>query len=484
MSSLGWIVLALVAYLLLLFVVARMAKGGADNRTFFTAGRQAAWYQVWPAMISAAMSGITFVSVPGSVLQDGFSYMQLVVGFTIGQLLLCFWLTPRFYRLHLTSIYEYFDVRFGVRAHRATGWFFLLSKLAAGALKLCIVCLVLQQLLFEALGVPFWVNGLLTMMVVWGYTLRGGVRSVIQADWLKTTVMLGALVATLVAIAESMGWSWADAWCEVVNAPQSRMWTFDNPSADNYFWKMVVAGVVLLVAMTGLDQDLMQRNLACRSLADAQKNILLTALSQPVVIYLFLVLGLFLVRYAETMSLAVPAQSDRLFPLVAMEGGLPWWVSVLFVMGFAAGSFSAGGSALTALTTSAIVDLTDEVKRLDEQKVRRLRMKIHTLLAVLMLLLVWLFGMLSEENVLTLIYRVAGYTYGPILGLFLLGEWSRVRLEGRPVWLPMVAAPLLSGVVQWVAEAYFHYTIGFELLLVNALLTMVGLWLMRRSTTA
>ncbi len=484
MNSLGWIVLAFVGYLVLLLLVARVAARRADNRTFFTAGHRAAWYQVWPAMISAAMSGITFVSVPGSVVTDGFTYMQMVAGFTVGQLLLCFWLMPRFYRLRLTSIYEYFEVRFGTGAHRTTAWFFLFSKLATGALKLCIVCLVLQQLLFDALGVPFWINGLLTITVVWGYTLRGGVRSVLHADWLKTGLMLGALVAALVAIPEALGWSWTEAWQTIIHAPQARMFVLDDPLAGNYFWKMFVAGVVLLVAMTGLDQDLMQRNLACRSLPDAQKNILLTALSQPIVILLFLVLGLFLVRYAEALSLSLPEQTDRLFPMIAMEGGLSWWVSVLFVMGFAAGSFSAGGSALTALTTSAIVDLTKGAQHLDEQNIQHLRMRIHTLLAGLMLLLVLCFAYLSDANVLTLIYRVAGYTYGPILGLFLLGEWSCVRLEGRPVWLPMVAAPVLSAFVQWVAEHYCHFTIGFELLLVNALLTMLGLWLLRRKTTA
>ena len=476
-----YILLLLLLYGLLLLLVGRLAARRGGNAAFFTAERRTAWYVVWPAMISAAMSGITFVSVPGSVATDGFTYMQMVAGFTLGQLLLAFWLTPLFYRLRLTSIYEYFAHRFGTTAHRTSAWFFLLSKLAAAALKVAIVCLVMQQLLFARLGIPFWGNALLTMLLVWGYTRRGGVRAVIHTDLIKTVLMLSALIVSIAAIAQALGLSAGELWHEVAAQPRS-MWICNDPTSDRYLWKMVLAGVVLLLAMTGLDQELMQRNLACRSLADAQKNIVLTAISQIVVILLFLVLGYFLYRYAAYAEVELPAKGDELFALVAVEGGLPTIVGVLFIMGFASGSFSAGGAALTALTTSTVYGLLNGSQR-DEAPLKALRVRVHALLAVVLTAAVLGVGYLADESVINLIYRVAGYTYGPLLGLFLFGSLTRYRIKDRWVWVVALAAPLLSAAAQWVTTAWLDYRIGFELIVLNALLTMLGLWLIRAGRT-
>lgn len=474
---------ALLCYGLLLLAVGRWRAHRAQGEAFFTAGRQARWYTVWPAMVSAAMSGITFVSVPASVAADGFTYLQMVAGFTVGQLIVAYWLVPLFYRLQLTSIYEYFDRRYGTATHRTGGWVFLLSKLAAASLKLSIVCVVIQQLLFAHFGVPYWANVLLTMVVVWGYTRRGGVGAVIRADWLKTAAMVGALVATIAAICEAMGWSAGEAWREVTSSPMARVFSFDDPASDRYFWKMFVAGILLLVAMTGLDQELMQRNLACRSVRDAQRTILWTAISQAVVIAAFLGLGVLLYRYAEATKMTLPERADQLFAAVAVEGGLPHWVGVLFVVGFAAGSFSSGGSALTALTTSILLDLKG-CKQVDENELERDKKRTHALLAGAMAALVLCFGYGADEHIINLIYRVAGYTYGPILGLFLFGEWTRCRVRDGRVWIVVLAAPILSAAVQSVAMRYLNYSVGFELLLLNALLTMIGLWLIRQRTTA
>lgn len=469
---------ALLLYALLLFAVTRLATRRTGNAAFFTAERRTPWYVAWWAMIGAAMSGITFVSVPGSVAQDAFSYMQMMAGFTVGQLVVAFWLVPLFYRQRHTSIYEYFEARFGTVSHRTGAWFFFLSKMSAAALKLYIVCAVMQQLLFDRFGIPFWGNALLTMAVVWGYTRRGGVRAVIGADLLKTTVLLAALAATIGAILCRLELSVGEAWRAVLASPSSRILFLDDPASGRYFWKMFAAGVVLLVAMTGLDQDLMQRNLSCRSVRDAQKNIVLTALCQLVVVALFLILGLLLYRYAEATGLPLPARSDALFPLVATGGGLPVAVGMLFVVGFAASSFSAAGSALTALTTSCTIDLLDGAHR-DEASLTRLRHRVHLGMAAVMALLVLLFGYGADESTINLIYKVAGYTYGPILGLFLFGRWSRLRVRDGLVWLPAVAAPILAALLQWGAARWFGYAIGFELLLYNAALTMFGLWLLR-----
>lgn len=479
-----WLILASFGgYLALMLVVARLAARGGDNRTFFTAERRSAWYRVWPAMISAAMSGITFVSVPGAVAADGFSYLQMVAGFTVGQLVVAYWLVPLFYRLQLTSIYEYFDHRYGTTTHRTSGWLFLLSKLMMTALRLYLVTVVLQQLLFARLGVPFVVTALGMVAVVWGYTHRGGVGALIPVDWLKTVCMVGAVVATLWAALSALGWSVGEVWQQMEESPMARIWHFDDPASDRYFWKMFVAGVLLLVAMTGLDQEMMQRNLACRSVRDAQRNILWTAASQIVVIALFLVLGFVLYGYASQQGYALPQRGDELFPMMAFEGGLPRWVGVLFVLGFAAGSFSSGGSALTAMTTSVLFDIRRGVQG-DESTLRHHRHLVHAGLAVLVWVLLLIFDGWADESVINLIYKVAGYTYGPILGLFLFGQWSKRAVRDGWVWMPTLFAPMLAASLQWLADAVWGYTIGFELLLYNALLTMGGLWLISRRPTS
>ena len=473
------ILAALIGYLVLLLLVARLAARKASNALFFTAERGVAWYVAWPAMITAAMSGITFVSLPGSVAADGFTYLQMVLGFTVGQLLVAYWLVPLFYRMRLTSLYEYLDARFGLTAHRTGALFFFLSKYTASILKLYLVAMVLQIMLFERLGVPFWGNALLCAVVCWAYTLRGGVRSVLLTDWIKTGVMLTAVVVTIYALLDGLGWSLGAGWRQLVAAPESRIFCFDEPASDRYFWRMFAAGVVLLVAMTGLDQDMMQRNLSCRSVKDVQRNIVLTALCQAVVIALLLGVGFLLYAYADKMGLAVPEKGDDLFPMVALEGGLSPLVGVLFVVGFAAASLSSVGSALTALTTSFSVDVM-QGKKLDESRLTTLRKRTHTAMAVLLFGGVVALGSWADESSINLIYRMAGYTYGPILGLFLFGLWSRAAVRDRLVWIPAVTAPVVMAFAQYLLRTQWQIEIGFELLIYNALLVMAGMWLLRR----
>lgn len=477
------ILAALVGYLLLLLVVARLSARTTSNALFFTAERGVAWYVAWPAMITAAMSGITFISLPGSIAQDGFTYLQMVLGFTVGQLLVAFWLVPLFYRMRLTSLYEYLAARFGRTSHRTGALFFFLSKYAASALKLYLVVAVLQLLLFERFGIPYWANALLCAAVCWGYTVRGGVKSVLLTDWIKTLALLTAVVVTIVVLLRTLDWSWTQGWQALVESPRSRVFCFDDPASDRYFWRMFAAGVVLLVAMTGLDQDLMQRNLACRSLGDVQRNIVLTALCQAVVIALLLGLGFLLYAYAEKVGLALPEKSDELFPLVAVGGGLPMVVGALFVVGFAAASLSSVGSALTALTTSFSVDVM-QGKSLDERDLSKLRKRTHAVMALLLFGAVLVLEYLADESSINLIYRMAGYTYGPLLGMFLFGLWSRFEVYDRWIWLPALAAPCVMGVLQVYLRAHWQIEIGFELLIYNALLVMAGLWLLRKKANA
>ena len=465
-------------YIAVLFAVAWISGRRADNAGFFTGNRRTPWYMAAFAMIGAAMSGVTFISVPGSVAVDGFSYMQMVAGFTVGQFVVAFVLIPLFYRLRVVSLYEYLDDRFGVASHRTGAWFFFISKILGAALRVYVVCAVLQLLVFDRYGLPFWFNALITMAFVWLYTQQGGVKSLIWTDSLKTFCLVASLVLSIVFIMRGLDFSFSDTVCEVSSSPMSRIFFFDDPASDRYFWKMFAAGIVLLVCMTGLDQDLMQRNMSCATPRDSQKNIVLTAVSQIVVIFLFLVLGVLLYLYMEHRGLAMPEKTDQVFSLVAVGGGLPLVVGVLFVIGLISSTYSAAGSALTALTTSFTVDILEGTKRYGEARLTRIRRGVHVAMALGMALVILAFGYLADDSVINLVYKVASYTYGPILGMFVFGMFTRLRVRDR--WMPLVAvaAPVLSGFLQWWALEAWDYRIGFELLIYNALFTVIGMLLL------
>ena len=432
------------------------------------------------AMIAAAMSGVTFISVPGSVATDAFSYMQMVMGFTVGQLLIAFVLIPTFYRLQVISLYEYLDARFGIVSHRTGAWFFFLSKMSGTALKVYIVCAVMQGLVFDHYGIPFGLNATLTMAFVWLYTQQGGVKTLIWTDTLKTVCLVGSLVLTIVCLMHGMDWSLAETARQVVQSPMSRIFFFDDPAAGSYFWKMFFAGIVLLVAMTGLDQDMMQRNMSCATPRDAQKNILLTAFCQIFVILLFLILGVLLYRYMDSAGMPLPAKSDQVFSQVAVNGGLPLVVGILFVIGLISSTYSSAGSALTALTTSFTVDILAATKQSDERRLTRIRRTVHIAMAACMALVILAFEYGVDDSVINVVYKVAGYTYGPILGLFVFGWMTRRRIRDRWIPLAAIAAPVLSGLLQYIARTRWDYQIGFELLIYNAAFTMIGMLLLTK----
>ena len=465
-------------YIAVLFAVAWISGRRADNAGLFTGNRRTPWYMAAFAMIGAAISGVTFISVPGSVAVDSFSYMQMVAGFTVGQFVVAFVLIPLFYRLRVVSLYEYLDDRFGVASHRTGAWFFFISKILGAALRVYVVCAVLQLLVFDRYGLPFWFNALITMAFVWLYTQQGGVKSLIWTDSLKTFCLVASLVLSIVFIMRGLDFSFSDTVREVSSSPMSRIFFFDDPASDRYFWKMFAAGIVLLVCMTGLDQDLMQRNMSCATPRDSQKNIVLTAVSQIVVIFLFLVLGVLLYLYMEHRGLAMPEKTDQVFSLVAVGGGLPLVVGVLFVIGLISSTYSAAGSALTALTTSFTVDILEGTKRYGEARLTRIRRGVHVAMALGMALVILAFGYLADDSVINLVYKVASYTYGPILGMFVFGMFTRLRVRDR--WMPLVAvaAPVLSGFLQWWALEAWDYRIGFELLIYNALFTVIGMLLL------
>ena len=483
------VLITVFAYIAVLFAVAWRAGHRADNAEFFTGNRRTPWYMAAFAMIGAAMSGVTFISVPGSVgmyadgafvPKDAFSYMQMVAGFTVGQLIIAYWLIPTFYRLKVVSLYEYLEDRFGAASHRTGAWFFFISKMLGAALRLYLVCAVLQGLVFDAYGIPFAVNAVLSMILVWLYTQQGGVKSLIWTDTLKTACLVGSLVLSIIFIMRGLDLNVGQTIDAVASSPMSRMFFFDDPSSGHYFWKMFFAGIVMLVAMTGLDQDMMQRNMSCPSPRDAQKNIVLTAVAQIFVIFLFLVLGVLLYLYMDHAQLDMPQKTDQVFPLVSVNGGLPLFVGVLFVVGLISSTYSAAGSALTALTTSFTIDILKASKHQDDARLTHTRKRVHMVVAVVMVFFVLAFDLWANDSVINLVYKVASYTYGPILGLFTFGMLTRCRVRDR--WIPLVAilAPILSALTQYALLCRFAYETGFELLIYNALYTMAGMWICSR----
>ncbi len=468
------ILLTLVLYLLVLYGVAALSAHHSDSRTFFTGNRKIAWWVVALGMIGAPMSGVSFVSVPGSVATDGFTYLQMVAGFTVGQVVVACWLVPLFYREGVTSLYEWLNRRFGPESQRTGALLFLLSKGILSALKLYVVCLMLQELLFRHWGTPFWGCSLLMVGLVWGYTLRGGVRSVVWTDILQTLCLVGAVVVTTWVVATRLLPVEPNLWQEVGDTLRERTLLLDDPMSARAFGKMFVGGIFVLIAMTGLDQDMMQRNLSCPTPRAAQRNILLTALAQAVVITLLLVMGELLYRYAAAERLPLPTKSDEVFGAIATGGTLPLAVGILFILGLVSSTYSTAGSALTALTTSAIYDLLPARVRRAEVLERNRKM-IHTVLALGMGGLILLFDWWAEESLINLLFRIVSYTYGPILGLFLYGALSHRQIQGRKVAIVALVAPILSILLQQLLLYKTGYTIGSELILYNALITMTGL---------
>ncbi len=471
------VLLTLLVYLALLFSVAYVSGRGADNAGFFIGNRRTTWYMAALAMIGAAMSGVTFISVPGSVAVDSFSYMQMVVGFTIGQLIVAFVLVPVFYRRGVVSLYEYLDGRFGITSHKTGAWCFLVSKIFGASLKIYVVCAVMQVLVFDHFHLPFMANILFTMLLVWLYTKWGGVRSLILTDTLQSLCLVASIAVCIWSICRASGFSAAECYDAVVASDYSRMRYYDDPSSARYFWKIVAGGALCLVAMTGLDQDMMQRNMSCRTVRDSQINIVLTALCQIVVILFFLVLGALLYIYIDREGLPVPAKGDQTFAAVAVNGGLPAIAGIVFVVGLVSCTYSAAGSALTSLTTSFTLDILDGAAGYDEARLARLRKRIHLAMALVMTVVIVAFDRFGNDSVINLVFRVAGYTYGPILGLFVFGMACRRRIRERYVPAIAVLSPALSWALQWWTAERYGYHIGFELLGYNALFTILGLFL-------
>lgn len=469
-------VVAIVVIILVYFAVLLLLSscmGTRGNDAFFRGNRQSPWPIVAFGMIGASVSGVTFVSVPGMPMRVDMTYLQMCMGFVVGYLVVAFVLLPLYYRAGLTSIYGYLGDRFGRTSRKTGAWFFLLSKLAGSAAKFYLVCLILQQVLH----VPFVTIVIAALLMVWLYTRRSGIRVLVWTDALQTFCMLMALVLMMVEVTSRMGLSSSEACRMVWTDAHSRVFEWTDWSSPQHFVKQFVSGIFVVIVMTGLDQDMMQKNLTCRSLRAGQKNLYSYGVMFIPVNLLFLALGVLFIHFYARCGVELPQSGDELVPQMVFSGELSPFVTVCFAIGVIAAAFSSADSALTALTTSFCIDIMNmEGKRTQTERKVRLRHWVHVGMTLVFVLFVLAFKWIGSQSVIDLIYTLVGYTYGPLLGLFAFGLLSR-RLP-RERWVPFVAvaAPVLCYVVDHVAQWAWGYRFGYELLLLNGLLTYAGLY--------
>ena len=472
------ILITIAAYFVILFTISYIAGRKADNEGFFVGNRKSTWYVVAFAMIGSSISGVTFVSVPGMVAASGFSYLQMVLGFVAGQIIIAFVLIPLFYRMNLVSIYEYLENRVGISSYKTGAWFFFISKMLGAAVRLFLVCLTLQLLVFEPFHLPFILNVIITVALVWLYTFRGGVKSLIWTDSLKTFCLVVSVVLCIYYIASDLNLGFGSMIATISENDFSRMFFFDDVNDKRYFFKQFLAGVFTMIAMTGLDQDMMQRNLSCKNFKDSQKNMITSGISQFFVILLFLMLGVLLYIFTARQGIENPEKSDELFPMIATGDYFPAIVGVLFIIGLISAAYSAAGSALTALTTSFTVDILG-AKNKAENELVKIRKRVHIGMAITMGVVIFVFNLLNNTSVIDAVYILASYTYGPILGLFAFGIFTKKQVRDKYIPWVAIASPILCFILQKNSERWFNgYQFSYELLIFNALFTFIGLCLL------
>lgn len=464
----------LIAYFGMLIAVSFYTARGADTNTFFTANRQSPWWLVAFGMIGTSLSGVTFISVPGAVGKIGFSYFQVVLGYIIGYFVIGSVLMPLYYRLNLISIYGYLEKRFGFWSYKTGAGFFLLSRSVGSAVRLYVAAGVLQIALFTPLGIPFEVSVLITIGLIWIYTFKGGVKTIIVTDTLQTLFLVTAVVLTIVLISKELNLSFAGLVSTVKDSPMSQIFFWEGNDSKN-FYKQFISGAFIAIVMTGLDQDLMQKNLTCKNIGEAQKNMFWFTVTLVIVNFLFLSLGVLLYAFAQREGIEIPARTDDLYPMLALNH-LGLIVGITFLLGITAATYASADSALTALTTSFCVDFMNVEKRPEADRAR-IKHIVHIGFSLLFYVVIIVFRQLNSKEVITAVFDIAGYTYGPLLGLYAFGIFSKRPVMDRFVPWICIASPVLTYIVNENSAAWFGgYQFGFERLLLNGLFTFLGLW--------
>ena len=469
----------LIVYFAALITISFFTSKGADTNTFFTANRQSPWFLVAFGMIGASLSGVTFVSVPGNVGKYGFAYFQVVLGYLVGYWVIITILMPLYYRLNLISIYTYLEQRFDKWAYRTGALFFLISRTIGSSLRLFLAATILQLFLFDAWGVPFFVTVATTIGLIWVYTFKGGIKTIVWTDTFQTFFLITAVCVAVAHIFNSMDFSISEIAGFMDDKSYSRIFYFDDVNSKLFFPKQFLGGAFIAIAMTGMDQEIMQKNLTCKTLKDAQKNMFWFSLTIVFVNLLFLTLGGLLYLYSEQKGMAIPLVSDELFPRLAFNELGPL-VGIFFLLGITASSYASADSALAGLTTSFCIDFLDFKGKAEKQKQRE-KFIVHLGFSLLFLIIILIFKEVNQKSVIDAVLDVAGYTYGPLLGLFTFGIFTKRQLTGIGVLFICVLSPALSYLLSSNSADWFAgYKIGIEILIINGLITFSGLWMISK----
>ena len=469
------ILTCILIYFTILFIVSYLTSRNDSNEAFFLGNRNSPWYIVAYGMIGTTLSGITFISVPGWVESSQFSYMQMVFGFFFGYQVIARLLLPLYYKLGLTSIYTYLEDRFGKFSYKSGSICFLISRTIGASFRLYLIASVLQFAIFDSWNFPFFLTVIITLSLIWIYTYRSGIKTIIWTDTLQTTFMLATVLIIAISVSKSLGLNFSQVIDTIQSSSYSKVFFFDDFGDQKHFLKQFLSGVFMAIVMTGLDQDQMQKNLSCKNLGEAKKNMFVFSTILIVVDLLFLSLGALLYIYSSEIGLAIPSDADMLFPNIALNSGLPEYVGILFIIGIIAAAYSSADSALTSLTTSFCVDIID-FKKYSSEKQIFIRKYSHLLLSLVLLGVILLFRSINDQSVIKSLFTVAGYTYGPLLGLYSLGMFTKINIRDKLVPLICIVSPVICYFIKMRFSS-----IGFELLIINGLITFLLLLICRKN---
>lgn len=472
------ILLLIAGYFGVLMLISYLTSKGDSNTDFFKAGKQSPWYLVAFGMIGASLSGVTFISVPGWIEASSFSYFQVVLGYTVGYAVIGLVLLPLYYKLNLTSIYTYLEGRFGTYSYKTGASFFLLSRIIGASFRLYLVANVLQLLVFDEMGVPFFVTVTLTIILIWLYTFKAGIKTIVWTDTLQTLFMLIAVGVAIYFVSDEMGLNAGAALDLISNSDMSQIFFFDDWKSGDFFVKQFLSGAFISIVMTGLDQDMMQKNLTCRNLGDAQKNMFWFTIVLTIVNLVFLALGLLLTVYASQNG--IDAHKDELFPTIAVNSGLGIGLAIVFLLGLIAAAYSSADSALTSLTTSFSIDILDIEKKYDAVKQVAVRKRIHIVMSLVLIAVIIIFKyVIADATVIAKLFTFAGYTYGPLLGLYAYGLFTKWNVKDKFVPVVAIASPILAYIISTLS-AGVGFEFGFFILILNGALTFLGLQFIKK----
>ncbi len=474
------ILFVIIAYfLLLIFISWITGRKSTSNEAFFSGNKNSPWPIVAIGMIGSSLSGVSFVSVPGWVPLTDMTYMQMIFGFFIGYIIIAKVLLPLYYKLQLTSIYEYLNKRMGRNSYKTGASFFLLSKILGAAARLYLVVMILQTYVFDQWNIPFIVTASGSIILVWIYTYRSGIKTIVWTDTLQALCLLAMLFTIIWQVKDQMGFDTREMVQNITESKHFRIFEFKDWSSKQHFIKQFLSGIFIPIVMTGLDQDMMQKNLSCRNLRDAQKNMYSYGLSFIPINFMFLCLGILFISFASQANIQLPAAGDDILPMLCTSGMLGQSILIFFTIGIIAAAFSSADSALTALTTSFCVDILG-VKEEEASKAKKTRLKVHIFISIIFILILLLFRMANDKNIIDAIYTIASYTYGPLLGLFTFGMFT--KFESNEKYVPYICfiSPLLCFVLDLLSKHYTNYSFGYELLMINGFITFLGLWISRK----